>query len=101
VLLERRTVSRKTPRDGRLELTKPAAQRLEQLGGTLDLSVGDEGGTAIVSSFECTCRGPDKRHLHYFLESDLLKALPPESVVLVELDEESRRIVVRSDVAGE
>ena len=81
--LETRTVSRKTPRDGRLEITKPIALRLQQAAGDGEIAVDVDGepGAARIDTYECTCRGPDARHVHYFLQSELFKALVPESRV--------------------
>jgi hypothetical protein len=86
VLLERRTVSRKTPGDGRLEITKPAATRLRGLGRGLEVDVGGDRTRATVGAMTCTCRGADKPHEHYFLESPGLKQLDPGSEVDLELD---------------
>ena len=73
-LLERRTVSRKTPRDGKLEITKRAAGVLLPLGA-LRVTWQGEQAPAAVATMACTCRGSDKPHEHYFVQSELLKAL--------------------------
>ena len=82
-LLETRTVSRKTPRDGRLEITRPTALRLQQTVGDGEMALDLDGivGVARLDTYECTCRGPDERHVHYFLQSDLFRGLVPESRV--------------------
>lgn len=87
MLLERRTVSRKTPGDGRLEITKRAAARVERLGTGLEVALEAERGAAKVGTMSCTCRGADRPHVHYFLESPLLKRLVPNSDVALEVDE--------------
>jgi hypothetical protein len=45
-VVERRTVSRKTPRDGKLEVTKRAAAALESLGNAIPFVDGDRQGDA-------------------------------------------------------
>ena len=93
-LLEERTVSRKTPRDGKLEITRPTGLRLEQLGNpTLEIETPAGPGTATLTTQACTCRGPDNPHEHWFLTSPLFRALVPGSIVSLSL--ESARIVVR------
>ena len=96
MFLERRTVSRKTPGDGRLEITKSVAQRLEHLGPTVVLDVNGETVRGAVGTFACTCRGESNPHLHYFLESEHLKRLQPGNDVDIELDESSNRVILRS-----
>lgn len=85
-LLERRTVSRKTPGDGRLEITSRAAARLRGLGHDLQLDVGGQRTGVTVGRMTCTCRGAEKPHEHYFLESPTLKQLTPGTEVDLELD---------------
>jgi hypothetical protein len=86
VLLERRIVSRKTPGDGRLEITKRAASRLRDLGRGLEVDVGGERTAATLGTMTCTCRGPENPHEHYFLESSALKQLQPGAEVNLEMD---------------
>jgi hypothetical protein len=89
MLLERRTVSRKTPGDGRLEITKGAAARLRGLGSDIRIDVGGTHTTATLAAMTCTCRGAEKPHEHYFIESPALKRLTPGSEVDLELEGES------------
>lgn len=86
MLLERRTVSRKTPGDGRLEITKRAAGQLRELGAALDVDVAGDRTAAALGTMTCTCRGADKPHEHHFLESSALKQLTPGSEVDLEID---------------
>ena len=92
--IERRTVSRKTPGDGKLEITKVAAQRLEALGTEFPLAVDAKPGRGSLGSMPCTCRGGDKPHVHYFVESDLLRALAAGSEVDLFLDDGGRQLFV-------
>jgi len=92
--IERRTVSRKTPADGKLEITKVAAGRLESLGARFPLVVDDRTGTAALGTMPCTCRGHDKPHVHYFVESELLRSLTAGNEVDLLLDDDGRRLLV-------
>src|SRR5262245_16911115 len=92
---ERRTISRKTPGDGRLEITKEAAQRVMRIGDTFDVDLSGERVVASLGTFPCTCRGADNPHLHYFLESQRFKALSPGSVIDLEVEPRTARIAIR------
>lgn len=86
MLVERRTVSRKTPMDGRLEITKVGAARLGGIGDGFQIAIGDEQAPARLGTMECTCRGPERPHVHYFLESPMLKQLEPGKDVELDLE---------------
>jgi hypothetical protein len=97
--IERRTVSRKTPGDGKLEITKIAANRLASLGERFTLVVDaphlqTRDGDARLGTMPCTCRGDDAPHVHYFIESDLLRALQAGSAVDLLLDDTAKRLLV-------
>jgi hypothetical protein len=94
--LERRTVSPKTPGDGKLEITKVAAGRLESLGADFDVVVDTREGDARVGSMPCTCRGGDKPHVHYFVQSELFRSLTAGSEVELLLDDDAGRLIVVS-----
>ena len=91
MLLELRTVSRKTPGDGRLEISGESARRLAPFGEPLTVRVGDEAevvGAGHVTSMRCTCEkggGEAGGHEHHFLASDLFRALVPGETVVIEL----------------
>jgi hypothetical protein len=87
MLLERRTVSRKTPGDGRLEITKRAAIRLRDLGHAFEVELGGERTPATLESMTCTCRDDATPHAHYFLQSSTFTQLSPGTEVDLELDE--------------
>jgi hypothetical protein len=93
MLVERRTVSRKTPIDGRLEITKVGAARLGGLGDGFQVAIGGDQAPARLGTMECTCRGPERPHVHYFLESPMLKQLEPGRDV--ELDFEAVGNLIR------
>ena len=97
--IERRTVSRKTPGDGKLEITKIAANRLASLGERFTLVVDapaheTRDGEARLDTMPCTCRGGDAPHVHYFIESELLRTLPVGSAVDLLLDDNGKRLIV-------
>lgn len=84
--LERRTVSRKTPKDGRLEITKRAAGRLSALKGSFDVDMAGARTAASLGTMECTCRGADNPHVHYFIQSPALQELAAGDEVDLDLD---------------
>jgi hypothetical protein len=90
--LERRNVSRKTPGDGMVEITRPVAERLRKVGTEFDLTTPGGDGSVTLTSMPCTCRGAENPHEHWFLRSDLLKALVPGSAI--ELALSGDRIIV-------
>jgi hypothetical protein len=84
MFLERRTVSRKTPNDGKLEITKRAAEKFSDLPGPFDVDVSGERSTASIGTMECTCRGADNPHVHYFIQSPAFQRLSVGDEVDVE-----------------
>ena len=92
--IERRTVSRKTAGDGKLEITKVAAGRLESLGNRFALVVNRQEGEGTLGTMPCTCRGGDEPHVHYFVESDLLRSLAAGSVVDLSVNDAGTRLFV-------
>ena len=96
MLLEQRTVSRKTPRDGRLEITPESAARLAALGAEFALTASGETGRGRLEAMPCGCAkgGTSGGHVHHFVESPLLARLAPETTVLIELDETTGTVQV-------
>lgn len=94
--IERRTVSRKTAGDGKLEITKVAAAKLETLGSRFEVLVDARRGHARLGTMPCTCRGDDRPHVHYFVESELFRSLAALSEVDLLLDAGAGRLVVVS-----
>ena len=92
--IERRTVSRKTPGDGKLEITKVAAVGLEPLGHEFRVVVGERAGDARVGTMPCTCRGGDNPHVHYFVESDLFRTLTAGATIDLVADDARNRLLV-------
>jgi hypothetical protein len=101
MLLDERTVSRKTPLDGRLEISAAAADRLAALGNDFALVSGEHEGRGRLKSLTCTCaKGTAGGHVHHFVESPLLVALAPGAIVRVELDERTSVVRVQPADAG-
>lgn len=96
MLLERRTISRKTPTDGRLEITKRAAEKCDVLGGSFHVELGDVRDGAHLGTMKCTCRGVDNPHVHYFIESEAFKTLIAGSEAELELDVKRKTIRVQA-----
>ena len=94
---ERRTVSRKTPLDGRLEISEAAARVARAMPAEFALEVDGAAARARLTSVRCGCAKAwtAGAHEHHFLESDALRALGPEQSVVVELRPEEGRAVVR------
>ena len=94
--IETRTVSGKTPGDGKLEITKVAAHKLESLGRMFAVRVNERSGDATLGTMPCTCRGEENPHVHYFIESDLFRALVPGSAVELVADDAHKRLLVNA-----
>jgi hypothetical protein len=92
--IERRTVSRKTPGDGKLEITKVAAGQLESLGSEFEVVVADRSADGRLGSMPCTCRGGDAPHVHYFVESALFRSLTAGAEVELLVDDTEKRLIV-------
>jgi hypothetical protein len=88
MLIEQRTVSRKTPLDGRLEISESTALHLESLGETFWVRTAHGDGEARLHAMTCTCAKSERtgQHVHHFVESDVLRALEPGASVRLELD---------------
>ena len=87
MLLEIREVSRKTPRDGRLEVTETTARRLAPFGATVAVDVGTQRGEASLESLACRCAKGEGggSHTHHFLQSSLFHSLRAGETVVLEL----------------
>ena len=95
MLLDERTVSRKTPLDGRLEISAVAADRLAAVGDEFALVCAGREGRGRLRSVACTCeKSSGGGHVHHFVESLLLTALAPGTAVRVELDEHASAVRV-------
>lgn len=93
--LERRAVSRKTPRDGKHEITPATAARLQQLGAPLPMIVNGTADTGVVAPMPCSCR--PEAHEHWFLESAALRGLDVGREAVVSLMADGRSVEVRTE----
>lgn len=87
MLLELRIVSRKTPRDGRLEITPETFRRLGIVPPPLRLRLGETAAEATLSTMTCTCgtTGSTREHQHQFLGCHLLRTLAADETVALSL----------------
>ena len=94
MLLACRTVSGKTPRDGRVEIPKRGADALAESGASFDVEFAGARTVGSTGTMSCRCRGSDDEHVHYFVESPVLMALIPGSNVDLEFDPGERLVRV-------
>jgi hypothetical protein len=86
MLLEVRQVSRKTPLDGKLEITPATAARLVALGPELVVRAAGREDRARLESMSCTCaKSAGEAHVHHFIESPAFTDLVAGTEVRVEL----------------
>jgi len=87
MLLEVREVSRKTPLDGRLEISLETARRLSPFGSSITIEIGALRETAAIEAMDCQCakRGGGARHTHHFLTAKAFASLPAGETVVLEL----------------
>ena len=81
-------VSRKTPLDGRLEIPASLADRLSSTGEPLSVVVLGEEESVQLEEMSCTCAkaAAAGAHVHNFLSSEILKALPAGANVSLAVD---------------
>lgn len=89
MFIEQRAVSRKTPLDGKLEISAAAALRLQTLGPNFTVRANGREARAQLVELTCTCAkgGGDGTHAHHFVESDALRSLEPGTDVRLAIDE--------------
>jgi hypothetical protein len=93
-ILERRTISRKTARDGKHEISAETAARLRTLSAPLDIIVDGVTDTATVVPMACTCR--PEPHEHWFLEAAALRSLEAGREATTSLASDGRTIAIQS-----
>jgi hypothetical protein len=88
MVIDQPTVSRKTPLDGRLEISESTVAQLAPLGETFPVRTAHGSGEGRLHTMTCTCArsGITGQHVHHFVESDVLRALEPGARVRLELD---------------
>jgi len=86
MILEVREVGRRTPSDGRLEVSEATFRRLSMEGGRLAARVGDATGPAFLERKPCTCaRGAGESHEHRFVRSAVFSDLVPGETCVLDL----------------
>jgi hypothetical protein len=93
-VLERRTVSRKTARDGKHEISPETAARLRALSLPIDVIVDGVADTATVVPMPCTCR--PEPHEHWFIEASALRSLEAGRVATTSLASDGHTIDIRT-----
>ncbi len=94
MLLERRTVSRKTPNDGKLEISRETADAVASAGTDVTVTWSGRDAPASIVAMTCTCAKGTGAHQHVFLQSELLKGLDAGADVDLRLEEGSSRVSV-------
>jgi hypothetical protein len=94
MLLERRVVSRKTPNDGKLEISRAMADAMAPLGPRLTVGWAGSDAPAALVEMACTCAKGSGQHQHVFLHSDLLRSLDAGTEVDLRIDAGSGRVSV-------
>lgn len=85
MILEVRDVGRKTPMDGRLEVTEGTYRRLT-MEGELRATVGEVTTSAHLEELPCTCgRGAGAVHVHRFVQADVFRSLEAGATCVLEL----------------
>jgi hypothetical protein len=92
--MEVHKVSRKTPADGKLEISARLAASMTDFAEGMTLVLDGRRGRGRLISMTCTCTSAEGEHVHHFLESDLLRTLTPERDVLVELLRDAATVLV-------
>ncbi len=71
-------VGRKTPRDGKIEVSPELAATLGGDGSTIDVVLHGRDLTGVVTVMECTCTNASAsgKHEHHFVQCDAFRALP-------------------------
>lgn len=99
MLLQHQKVSRKTPNDGRLEISAESARRITAHGRDLSVATRSAEAAAEIQTLGCTCgKGGAASHTHHFLASEALRDLTPDQDVRIELINPGR---VRVSPAGD
>jgi hypothetical protein len=96
MILEVRQVGRKTPSDGRLDLSPSTFRRLEIIGAALRGRVGDVTAAATLERRECSrcATHTEGAGEHLFLSSEAFKALVAGEHCVVALTEDGVTIEV-------
>ncbi len=75
--IERAVVGRKTPADGKLEITAALAHELGGDGAEIEVRVASAEVRGVVEAMPCTCAkaGASGKHEHHFVQCDVFREL--------------------------
>lgn len=96
MLLEVRSVGRKTPQDGRLDISETTFRRLRIIGDRLQGRVGESAAPATLerrACQRCTDHGEGGGE-HLFVVSDAFRTLVPGEHCVLELAEDALTVEV-------
>lgn len=93
-VLDVRTVSRKTARDGKHEISPVTAARLRTLTSPFIVVVDGVHGRGSVESMACTCR--PEAHEHWFIQSDALRSLEAGREATTALSADGQTVEIRT-----
>lgn len=96
-VLEVRTVSRKTARDGKHEISPDTAARLRTLGTPMNVIVDGVRDRGSVMSMPCTCR--PEAHEHWFIQSGALRSLEAGREATTSLAADGTTVDIRTSAA--
>ena len=96
-VLEVRTVSRKSARDGKHEISADTAARLRDLPSPLNVVVDGVRDRGSVAAMPCTCR--PEAHEHWFIQADALRALEAGREATTSLAADGETIDIRTAAA--
>jgi hypothetical protein len=101
MILEIREIGRKTPGDGRLEITEASWRRLRMEGSRLRAVVATASAAATLERMACTCgRGGPSGHEHTFVRSDVFRGLVPGETCVLDLGADGTLEVSRPHPLG-
>jgi hypothetical protein len=92
----RAIVGRKTPSDGKIEITAELAERFLHGGPTVEVRLAGRPCPGHVEAMPCGCGKGGPGHVHYFLQSDALRELRVDTPLALEADPE--RGIVRLEL---
>ena len=87
---ERAVVGRKTPGDGKLEVSAALARALGGDGAPIQVQLASDALAGSVEIMECTCAkaGASGRHEHHFVQCDAFRSLPVGAELVLRADAE-------------
>ena len=77
IVIERAIVGRKTPGDGKLEVSPELARALGGDGSSLHVLIAERDAQGTVMAMPCTCAkaGKSGKHEHHFVQCDEFRTL--------------------------